>query len=68
MYHLDVKTSNLTLIQELEIVSVKGNAAAEILLHHNRQWVYVSSRGVGSVVVFHLDPKEDKMTKIQVIL
>ena len=47
------------------MVSVDKTAAAEILLHPNREWVYVSSRGVGLVAVFRLDPTHDELTKVQ---
>ena len=55
----------MTKIKELNIVSVNKTAAAEIVLHHNREWVYVSSRGMGLVAVFRLDPVKDELTKVQ---
>jgi len=66
LYHLDLKTSNLTLLQELSIVSWNNNTGAEILVHpNNHEWIYVSSRGVGSVSVFHLGKDRDILTKVQ---
>ena len=47
------------------MVSVNKTAAAEILLHPNREWVYVSSRGQGLVAVFSLDPDKEELTKVQ---
>ena len=57
-------------MEEHKVVSVTGNANAEVLLHPNRGWVYVSSRGVGSVTVFHLNDDKgssDLLTKVQEI-
>ena len=31
----------------------------------SRQWVYISSRGVGLVAVFHLHPTKQQMVKVQ---
>lgn len=50
-----MKSGGLSLVEEHSVVSVTGNANAEVLLHPNRRWVYVSSRGVGSVTLFHLN-------------
>ena len=47
------------------MVSVDNNANAEVLLHPNREWVYVSSRGVGLVSVFHLNKTEPVLSKVQ---
>ena len=55
----------MTKVKELNVVSVNKTAAAEILLHPNREWVYVSSRGLGLVAVFRLDPTTDELTKVQ---
>ena len=65
VHSLDNKTGQLTLKKEVSLVSVKNNAGAEILLHHNRKWVYVSSRGVGTVVVFHLVDNDQVVEKVQ---
>ena len=65
VHSLDNKTGQLTLKKEVSLVSVKNNAGAEILLHHNRKWVYVSSRGVGTVVVFHLLDNDQVLEKVQ---
>jgi len=64
LHKLDAKSSNLTMMQEMNVVSVDKNAGAEVLVHPNKQWIYISSRGVGLVAVFHLDDKE-KLTKVQ---
>ena len=45
VYRLNNQTGGFILLKELFLVSVKNNAGAEILLHSNRKWVYVSSRG-----------------------
>ena len=47
------------------MVGVNKTAAAEILLHPNREWVYVSSRGLGLVAIFHLAPDKEELTKVQ---
>ena len=60
-----MKTGNLTKVKELNVVSVDKTAGAEILLHPNREWVYVSSRGQGLVAVFKLDPTKEELTKVQ---
>ena len=60
-----MKTGNLTLIGEYSVVSVDNNANAEVLLHPNREWVYVSSRGVGLVSVFQLNKTEPVLSKVQ---
>ena len=65
VHSLDNKTGQLSLMKELSLVSVKNNAGAEIVLHHNRKWVYVSSRGVGTVVVFHLLDNDQVVEKVQ---
>ena len=65
VHRLDNKTGQLTLEKELSLVSVENNAGAEIVLHHNRKWVYVSSRGVGTVVVFHLLDNDQVLEKVQ---
>lgn len=33
-----------------------GQSGAEIFIHPNRQWLYVSHRGFGSVIVFDIVP------------
>ena len=65
VHSLNNKTGQLTLKKELSVVSVKNNAGAEIVLHQNRKWVYVSSRGVGTVVVFHLLDNDQVLEKVQ---
>ena len=44
LHKLDAKSSNLTMIQEMNVVSVDKNAGAEVLVHPNKQWIYISSR------------------------
>ena len=65
VHRLDNRTGQLTLEKELSLVSVENNAGAEIVLHHNRKWVYVSSRGVGTVVVFRLLDNDQVLEKVQ---
>ena len=55
----------MTKLQELNVVGVSKTAAAEIILHPNREWIYVSSRGLGLVAVFHLAPDKEELTKVQ---
>ena len=52
VHSLDTRTGKLSLQKELSVVSVKNNAGAEILLHSNRQWVYVSSRGENLKILY----------------
>ena len=35
------------------------------MLSVSRQWVYISSRGVGLVALFHLHPTKQQMVKVQ---
>ena len=44
LHKLDAKSSNLTMMQEMNVVSVDKNAGAEVLVHPNKQWIYISSR------------------------
>ncbi len=37
---------------QLPLASVEGNAGAEVLISDNGDMVYVSSRGVGVIVVY----------------
>ena len=65
LFKVDIKTGSLTKVKELNVVSVNKTAAAEILFHPNREWVYVSSRGQGLVAVFSLSPDSEELTKVQ---
>jgi len=64
VYRLNNKTGELMMIQEVGLSSVKNNTGAEILIHENGRCVYVSSRGVGMVIVFRIEDN-DTLTKVQ---
>ncbi|AIE86730.1 lactonase family protein [Fimbriimonas ginsengisoli] len=57
-YHEDPATGALTQIQTLstlpEGVSGHGNSTAEIALHPNGKWLYVSNRGHDSIAVYEV--------------
>ena len=53
--------------QEMELSSVSSNFGAEILVHSNKKWIYVSSRGEGMVIVFTLQD-DDTIKKVSVML
>lgn len=65
VYSLNNKTGALAIKKEIRLVTVDNNAGAEILLHSNRKWVYVSSRGVGIVSVFQLVDNDNILEKVQ---
>ena len=65
VYSLNNKTGQLVLKKEIKLVSVDNNTGAEILLHSNRKWVYVSSRGVGIVSVFQLVDNDNILERVQ---
>ena len=65
VYTLNNKIGQLVLKKEIKLVSVDNNTGAEILLHTNRKWVYVSSRGVGIVSVFQLVDNDNILERVQ---
>ena len=55
MARLNKETGELVMKQEMQLSSAIGNTGAEIVIHSNGRWVYVSSRGVGMVIFFQLE-------------
>jgi len=64
VYSVDNVTGNLEKKQEVHLSTVANNTGAEILIHPNGKWIYVSSRGVGMVILFQLDAN-NKISKVE---
>ena len=63
---MNQKTGALVIMQEMQLSSASKNTGAEILIHSNGRWVYVSSRGVGMVIFFQLE-EGDILRKVSII-
>lgn len=64
VYRMNQETGDLKIMQEMQLSSASNNTGAEILIHSNGKWVYVSSRGVGLVIFFQLE-QGDRLRKVQ---
>ena len=66
MYRMNQETGDLRIMQEMQLSSARNNTGAEILIHSNGKWVYVSSRGVGLVIFFQLE-EGDRLRKVSIM-